>query len=320
MRAFDYAIAENEAGALAALAKGYRIKAGGIDLIDMLKERTEKHDKFVSILGVGSLRGISEKEGGIAIGALTTLREVAESTLIRRHYPALADTIDNAATPQLRSVATVAGNILQRPRCWYFRANEYHCLKKGGATCYAVDGDNTYHALFGGGPCHIVHASNIAPAFVAVNARITVRDARGGKNYEAKDFFVLPAKNLSGENALGEGELVTEIFLPKLPTKSAYVEFKEKQSFDWPLAACTAAYLDGKWSVVLSHVAPIPWRAAKSEEVLAGADDVSDELAARAADAALDGANPMTHNAFRTKLVRAAVRRALLKACGKEAV
>lgn len=320
MKAFDYAIAENEAGALAALAKGYQIKAAGIDILDMLKERTTKKDKYVSVLGLKGLKGITEKEGGIAIGALTTLDEIAKSDLLRQRYPALVDSIESAATPQLRAVATVAGNILQRPRCWYFRHQEYNCLKKGGGTCYAVEGDNTYHAIFGEGPCHIIHPSNIAPTFVAALAVIKTVTAKGPKTHNADEFFLLPAKSIYAENALSEEELVTEIFLPKLPEKSAYVEFKEKQSFDWPLAACTAVRLDGKWGIVLSHVAPVPWRAKGAEELLGSAADVTTDLAEKVADAAVADAAPMTHNGFRVKLARAAVRRAVLKACNKEIV
>ncbi len=320
MKAFDYAIAENTSGAIAAIGKKYRVKAAGIDLLDMLKERTEPGDRFVSIHRVAELGGIMTTADGLRIGALATLAEIGDSELVRKSFPALAEAASSAATPQVRARATAAGNVLQRPRCWYFRAKEYDCLKKGGATCFAVEGENQFHALFGGGPCHITHASNIAPALVAVNAEIRARGQKDTRVISADGFFTLPDKGVGRENSLSEDELVTEFVIRKLPTKSAYVEFKEKQSFDWPLAACTVALLDGKWRVVLSHVAPIPWRATKAEEVLGGTADIDEALAEKAADAALEGAKPMRDNGYRLKLVRAAVRRSLLEACGKAAV
>lgn len=318
MKAFDYAIADNEEGIHAALAKGYKLKAAGLDLLDMLKERIVREDKFVSILEVDSLKGIREKENGISIGPLVTLHQLANSELIRTRYKALAQSAGEAATPQIRARATVAGNLLQRPRCWYFRSKEYPCLKKGGATCYAHDGENAFHAIMGEGPCRIVHPSSIAPAFVAADAEIVAMNGKEEERYVAGDFFVYPSMNIYHENKLKDDQLVTEIFLPKTPAKSGYVEFKQKQSFDWPLAACTVAYLDGKWRVVMSHVSQIPERSIAAEEVLGTTADIDNALAEKAADAAVANAEPMSDNAFRVKLARAAVRRSLLMACGKE--
>ncbi|HMX62128.1 MAG TPA: FAD binding domain-containing protein [Candidatus Sumerlaeota bacterium] len=318
MRSFNYAIAENKQGLAAALEKGYKIKAGGIDLLDMMKERIDKSDRIVSIAQLKDLRGIRERDGGVAIGALTTLRELTENEMLRRKFPALADSIDNAATPQVREVATIGGNILQRPRCWYFRRAEYDCLRKGGQTCFAVNGDNTYHSIYPMGSCHITHPSNIAPAFVAVGAQFVASDGRTSKTYEARDFFVRPSEDVMREHKLPQNEFVTEIFLPKLPDKSAYVEVKEKQSFDWPLAACVATYADKKWNVVLAHVAPIPVRAVAAESLLGDRADIDEALAQQASEAAVADAQPMTQNGFRVHIAKAVVRRALLKACGKD--
>lgn len=321
MKAFDYAIAENVAGALAAMEKGYHAKAGGIDLLDQLKERTaaaERYDRFVSIQSIGELKGIRMDGDAIVISPLATLRELGADPLLLKSFPALAQAAGEAATPQIRAVATAGGNLCQRPRCWYFRSQDFHCLKKGGATCFAVDGENQYHALFGGGPCHIVHPSNIAPPLVAAGAEIVVRNRKETRTIPAGEFFVLPGKSVYKENVLDDGDLIVAIRVPKPPAKSAFVEFREKQSFDWPLAACAAVFAQGKWNVVLGGVAPIPWRAIKAEEVLAKATGIDGSLAARAADAALDGAEAMSENAWRKSLVRAAVRRALLLADGKE--
>ena len=321
MKAFDYAIAENVAGALEAMSRGYKLKAGGIDLLDLLKERTadgSKHDSLVSIHQLKDLRGIRMDKDAIVISPMTTLNEMGADPILKRSFPGLAQAAGEAATPQIRAVATAGGNLCQRPRCWYFRSSDFNCLKKGGSTCYALEGENQYHALFGGGPCHIVHPSNIAPPLVAAGAEFVVRNKKESRTIKAQDFFVLPASSLNKENVLDDGDLIVEIRVPKPPEKSAFVEFREKQSFDWPLAACAAVLLDGKWNVVLGGVAPIPWRAKKSEEALAGARSIDKSIAERAADAALDQVQPMSQNAWRKALVRAAVRRALLLAEGKE--
>ncbi len=321
MRAFDYAIAENVSGALEAMNQGYRLKAGGIDLLDQLKERTRlarDMEKLVSIHTVADLRGIKTEGDAIVIGPLTTLRDMGSDPILIKAFPALARSAEDAATPQIRAVATAGGNLCQRPRCWYFRSQDFPCLKKGGAQCYAVDGENELHALFGGGPCHIIHPSNIAPALVASDAEFVVQSKDGNRTIKAADFFVLPAKSMYSENVLEDGELITEIRIPKPPAKSAWVEFRQKESFDWPLAGCAAVHDGEKWNVVLGAVAPIPWRAKKAEDALKGAKSIDAALAERAAEAATDGAEPMSQNQWRLALVRAAVRRALLLADGKE--
>jgi len=318
MKPFDFAVAESIEGTMTALADGWRPKAGGIDLLDRLKERTEESDKFVSILRVDECgKGVEAGADAIRVGALTTLREISENADLGKHASAFAQACGSAATPQLRAVATLGGNLCQRPRCWYFRQEAFPCLKKGGGTCFAVDGENHFHALFGGGPCHIVHPSNAAPPLIAMDATIEIRKGAEMRSVPAAEFFVLPSKNLMAENILGPDELITGVTIPRNVVKSAWVDVKQRQSYDWPLAACAVARVGGKWNVILAGVAPIPWRARKAEEVLAGADALSDELAASAAEAALDGAEPMAHNAWRLAIVKAAVRRALLKADGR---
>lgn len=330
MKPFDYAIAKTEAAALAAMGQGYRPKAGGIDLLDLLKERIEPGEKFVSIaLLRDSNRELSLTGGDLIIGPLMTLRQLVEQIDkegLGKQLAAVRDCVANAATPQIRAVATVAGNLCQRPRCWYFRSSDYDCLKKGGGTCYAVDGDNRYHALFGGGPCHIVHPSNLAVGLMAVGGGILTKKAGGeGRFIPIDDFFVLPKSSMYAENVLEADELIVEISASTLTTKSAYVDYKERQAFDWPLASCAVAWnrIDKGWRVVLGAVAPIPWRAKKAEELLAGKEAITVELAEAAAEAALDGAAPMTSasgesNAWRLRLVRSAVRDALLTADGKD--
>ncbi len=318
MKAFEYAVAKNEKGIHTALARGYTVKAGGIDLLDMLKERIAKTDKVVSILGVESLRGIRETDDHIEIGSLATLAELADDPLVAGLAPSLADSVRHAATPQIRAVATVGGNLCQRPRCWYFRSRDHHCLKKGGSSCFAVEGDNTYHALFGPGPCHIVHPSNLATALRALEGEVVVAGETEKRTVSAADFFAMPDRRMYAENTLEDGEIVLAVRVPKAVGGNAYVDLKEKQSFDWPLASAAVAQVGGRWNVVMGAVAPVPWFAKEASEALREAGGIDAGVAARVADAAIAGAEPMSRNAWRLKLARAAVRRAVLLAAGKE--
>ncbi len=320
MKAFEYAVAKNTSGALEARHRGFYPKASGLDVLDMMKERIAPADKVVSLHELTDWRYVKYDKGALAIGPNATLRDIAESEAVTEGFLALAQACGYAATPQVRAKATAAGNLCQRPRCWYFRMHEYPCLKRGGGTCYAVDGENRYHAIFGGGPCHIVHPSNMATALVAGDGELQLSDRNGSRIVKAREFFVLPRNSMYSENSLRDGELITEIRVPRPPDKSFYVEFKEKQTFDWPLASCAVAFREGNWSVTLGAVAPIPWRAEAAEEVLKDQNSISEELAEAAAKAAVADANPMSQNAWRVKLAKTAVKRALLQADGKEIV
>jgi xanthine dehydrogenase YagS FAD-binding subunit len=319
MDGFDYLVAERLDAALAEYAGGEAaLKAGGIDLLDLMKERIESPQTVLSIDRLDDLRYIREEQDGVHIGALTTLAELGRSDLLRERYTALHKSASTTATPQVRQRATVAGNLCQRPRCWYYRHIEFNCLKNGGGTCFAVEGENQYHAIFGGGPCHIVHPSNVAPALVALDAALVVR--RGEEEAErirAEKFFVLPRQSMYAENVLRQGQIITEIVLPSAPARSATVELREKQSFDWPIASASVAEMDGAWRVVLGAVAPIPWLSRPAMQVL-GNNDLTAELAARAGEAAVEEAEPMSDNAYKIQLVKVVTRRALMSAAGME--
>lgn len=324
MKTFDYLVADQLDAALAELdaAKDPKspvhLKAGGIDLLDRYKERLESPAAVLSIERVEALRGIKEDADGLHVGALTTLADIARSDLVRAKYAALHTAAAHAATPQVREKATVGGNLAQRPRCWYFRNQEFHCLKKGGATCFAVEGENQYHAIMGGGPCHIVHPSNLAPALVALDALVVTKDAAGKEDRtKAADFFVLPKQNLYAETVLRPAQAITEVLIPKAPRQSATVEFREKQSFDWPILIASVARLDAGWRVALGAVAPVPWFSEPATKLL-GAADITADLAARAGEAAASEATPMKDNAYKVQLTQVAVKRALLKAAGLE--
>ncbi len=320
MQPFNYLIADTLDAALAEYAENRpALKAGGIDLVDRMKERLATPAVVLSLGEVEALRYIEPEGEGVRLGCLTTLADIGRSELLNSRYAALAESAGHAATPQVRERATLGGNLCQRPRCWYFRAIHFHCLKKGGATCFAVEGENQYHAVLGGGPCHIVHPSNCAPPLVAMEALFVVRRAGAEERViPAREFFVLPSSALDRENVLAPGEILTEVRIPRAPDQSATIELREKQSFDWPLAMASVARVEGRrWNVCLGAVAPVPWVSEEAAEVL-GSADITPELAARAGEAAAQAAQPMSDNGYKTQLIKVAVKRALLKAAGQE--
>jgi xanthine dehydrogenase YagS FAD-binding subunit len=284
----------------------------------------------VNLKGLKGLDAIEpDAGGGLKIGALVKLHALATEPLVRTNYPALADSAGEAATPQIRNLATVGGNLLQRPRCWYFRNPDVNCLKKGGDRCYAVGGLNRYHAILGGGPSFIVHPSNLAPALIAHGASVTLAGSAGTRTVELEQFFALPKADPLRENVLAASEVMTEIIIPAPPanTRSIYLEAREKQSFDWPLVSVAVTLVVDRARVVraarivMGAVAPIPWRVPLAEQMLVGArvDPIMlHELATRVADAALAGAAPLAENGYKVPVAKVLVRRAIMRAAGVE--
>jgi xanthine dehydrogenase YagS FAD-binding subunit len=220
----------------------------------------------------------------------------------------------------VRNTATVGGNLCQKPRCWYYRSQDFDCLKKGGPTCYAQHGDNRYHAIFGASACHIVHPSNIAVPLLGQGASLRLVRSQHGKRVERTvsldEFFRVPISPRDDENVLGRGELVREVLVPLKGAgkRAAYIEAREKQSFDWPLVSCAVNLNEpSKPRVVLGAVAPIPWRLEKVEKLIAGRQ-LSDGVVERAKNVAMDGALPMSHNGYKLRLVGALVEQALRQA------
>ncbi len=234
----------------------------------------------------------------------------------------LADAVRGSASPQIRNVGTLGGNLLQRPRCWYFRSHAYHCLRKGGGHCFAISGENQYHAIFGNMPCAIVHPSTVATMLVALGAGVELTDAAGGRRQLAlEDFFVAPERDLQRENDLQPNEILSAIRLPKPSPglRTAYLRQGEKEMFVWPLADVAVALElapDGacrRAAIVLGAAAPVPHRARAAEAALTG-QRIDEATAAAAAHAALDGATPLSKNAYKLPLFETLVRRAILKA------
>jgi xanthine dehydrogenase YagS FAD-binding subunit len=321
LKAFAYVNAANEKAAVAALSsERNRIlpMAGGMDLLGLMKDFIVSPEQIVNVKNLDA--AITASDGGLRIGAAVRLVDLMEHPAARKAYPALATAAEEVGTPQIRNQATVGGNIMQRPRCWYFRNEEFNCLKKGGSRCFAVEGENQYHAIFGDGPCHIVHPSSLAVPIIAYGGRFRVVGPTGARDVDAGEFFQLPNVNLYGETVLQPNELVTHVILPAPGQRSASYEVRFKQSHDWPLAlASVNLTMDGNTvkaaRVVLGAVAPVPWRTPAAERVLAG-KTISEAVAADAATAALAGAKPLSGNAYKIQIAKTAVRRAILKAAG----
>jgi xanthine dehydrogenase YagS FAD-binding subunit len=320
LKAFAYVNTTNEKEALAALAKAERGRivpmGGGMDLLGLMKDYILSPDRVISIRNLDQT--IAGADGGLRIGAATKIIDLIENAQVRKLYPALVTAAEEVGTPQIRNVGTVGGNIMQRPRCWYFRNEEFNCLKKGGSRCFAVEGENQYHAIFGDGPCHIVHPSSLAVPVIAYGGRFRVAGPNGAREIDAGQFFQMPNRNLYGETVLQPDEIVTHVLLPVPGQRSATYEVRFKQSHDWPLAAASvnltmAGPTVKSARVVMGAVAPIPWRAEAAERVLAG-KAITEAIATEAANAALAGARPMTGNAYKIQIAKTAVKRAILAA------
>src|SRR5712692_1364786 len=214
--------------------------AGGVDTIDLLKQNLAAPAALINLKGLKELNGIENlSDGSLRIGALVTLSELSAHPAIAGRYAALAQAAGEAATPQIRNLATIGGNLLQRPRCWYFRNSAVNCLKKGGEKCYAIGGLNRYHSILGGGPSYIVHPSNLAPALIALRASARIVGPGGERVVELEGFFTLPTVDPKRENLLRPGEIIIEVIVPApaANSRSVYLEAREKQSFDWPLVS-----------------------------------------------------------------------------------
>jgi xanthine dehydrogenase YagS FAD-binding subunit len=293
------------------------VKAGGVDVIDLMKEGLIAPARIVALRDTPGLDAIEAgADGSLRIGAMVTLSRLADDAGARRSFPALIDAVANSASPQIRNVATLGGNLLQRPRCWYFRAAEFRCLRKGGGHCFAIAGENRYHAIFDNRLCAIVHPSTAATALVALGASIELVDAEGEtREVRLEDFFISPDRDVQRENDLRPHEILVAIKLPALPASArmAHVKIAEKASFDWPLADLSSDGRCASASIVLGAAAPTPHRA-KSAEVLLVGRRIDENVAGAAGRAAIDGAQPLAGAAYKLPLFETAVRRAILKA------
>ncbi len=308
MPAFDYVRPRSLTEVFKHLSqKGAWVQAGGTDLYGCLRDRIFEASALVSLANMKELRGIVDTGNGTRIGALSTITEVATSPAIRERYPVLAQAAMEVASPQLRNQGTIGGNLCQKPRCWYYRG-EFHCLRKGGETCFAVTGENQYHCILGGDGCYIVHPSDTAPAFVALDATVRIVGSNGARNVPVEQFFMPPAKDPKRETVLDTGEILTEVLLPAPPRglRSSYRKVRARRSWDFALASVALALtMNGRQvtqaRMVLGGAAPVPWRAREAEQVLTG-KQLDSATIAKAAEAAVSKAEPMDHNHYKLAL------------------
>ena len=311
MPEFSYVRARSVEEALTHLASGgARLHAGGTDLLGCLRDGVFRASKIVSISRVRELQGIEETaDGGLRIGALTTLTRVAEEASVGSRYPALSRAASEAASPQLRNQGTLGGNLCQKPRCWYYRG-EFHCLRKGGDRCYAVSGENQFHCILGGQDCFIVHPSDLAPVLVVYGAAVEIAGTKGKRRVPIEEFFVLPSRDVTAETVVASDEIATGVLLPSLPqgTRSSYRKVRARRSWDFALAGVALALrFDGETvasaRIALAGAAPVPWRSVEAEQAITG-KPLSPEVVAQAAAAAMDKAKPLRHNEYKTYLFR----------------
>ena len=323
MQAFEYASPATVKEAIALLGPKWGeadVLAGGTDLVSLMKDYVHTPRRVVNIKGIKELGGISKAATGLRIGALVTFDELLASVELKP-YPAILAAVRGVASPQIRNLGTVGGDLCQRPRCWYFRAG-FGLLGRHEGKNLVEEGDNRYHAIFGDGPAHFVSASSLGPALVALNARITVAGPAGNRTVTADKFFVSPRSDSEREIAIRSNELVTEITIPAAGRNATY-EVRQKEALDWPLATASVV-LGMKGSsvararIVLGHVAPTPWVAADAEKFLVG-KSLNADVAEEAGKTAVSGARPLSGNGYKVQLAKVAVKRALMAAAGVKA-
>ena len=294
--------------------------AGGTDLLGELKEYVETPKTLINLKTLPGMDSITADASGLKIGALATIDDIARHPTIQHHYTVLAQAAASVATPQIRNVGTLGGNLCQRPRCWYYRDETINCLKKGGDVCYAVDGLSKYHAILGGDPVYIVHPSDLAPALIALGASLKIVGPEGEKTLSLEEFFTLPATNPFRENVLEPNEIVVEVTVPqaKPNTKSFYLKAREKGAPDFALASVAGVFeMDGKTcktaSIVLGGVAPAPWRSKEAEAALTGMM-INESVSQKAGVDAVQDAQPLNDNAYKVTLTQNLISRAAMMA------
>jgi xanthine dehydrogenase YagS FAD-binding subunit len=323
MQPFEYASPKTREQAVQLLAApGAAVLAGGSDLLALMKDGVETPKRLVNLKAVEGLTGVrAEKGGGLRIGALTTLDALAADASLASEYPAVAASAGRLAGPQIRNVATVGGNLCQRPRCWYFRSGFGLLAQRDGKPMVPA-GDNRYHAILGNdGPAYFVQPSTLVPLLIAVGAQVTLFGPQGERRIDLDKLYRIPQKEGEREHDLRPGEIVAELFLPPAAGRRiGTYEVRQRETLDWSLATASVALtLDGgrvsQARVVLGQVAPIPWIATEAEEFLRG-KAIDAAVAEAAGQAAVQRAKALSHNRYKIQLTRVAVKRALLAAAG----
>jgi xanthine dehydrogenase YagS FAD-binding subunit len=325
MRPFEYASPSTKEQAVGLLATTWgqaEVLAGGTDLLSLMKDGVAHPKRVVNIKNIKELSGVKTGSQGLRIGSLTTLGDLADNPDVAKNYPALIDALNEAASPQIRNMATIGGNLSQRPRCWYFRGGFGLLPKDQSGKDLVSDGENRYHAILGNdGPARFVSPSTVVPALIAYGASVRIIGPKGSREIPLEKYYIIPKSEGEREHDLRPNEIISEIVLPAAgDTKLAHYEIRQKHAFDWPLAvAAVALKMNGSTvqsaRVVMGQVAPVPWVSPEAGNALAG-KPISEESVGAAAEAALRDAKPLSHNAYKVQLARVAVKRAILKAAG----
>lgn len=325
MNPFEHTAVETPREAVALLAAApagsARLIAGGTDLLTLMKAGIETPRRLIDLKPArGDLRYLRfDPDGTLRLGALTTLAEVERHPEIAARLPILNQAVRDAATPQLRAAATVAGNLLQRNRCWYYRG-DFRCWLKGGDQCFARDGQNQYQAIFEASPCVAVHPSDLAPALLALDAGVLMQGPSGARVIPLEQLFAAPTEAERVDHRIGPDEVITELHVPPQPegARGVYLKAMERAAWSFALASAAAqlSLRDGvveRARLVLGGVANVPWRVRAAEDALTG-QALTPELAATAAERAMAGAAPLAHNGYKIPLAREMLRRAIVQA------
>ena len=326
MNRFEYASAKSTQQAVGMLSSQWgetEILAGGTDLLSLMKDDVIAPKRVINIKEIPDLAGISYGTRGLRIGALTKLIDIVENPAVRQHYPKLAEDVSDAASPQIRNMATIGGNLCQRPRCWYFR-NGLGLLAQQDGKSLVTDGDNRYHAILGNdGPAYFVSPSTIAPMLVALNAKVRIAGPSGSREVDLEKFYRIPASESEREHDLKPNEIVTDVLvpLPRVDTKVGNYEVRQKAAFDWPFATAVAVvWMKGSTienaRIVMGAVAPVPWVSQEAAQAMIG-KPLNEQTASAAAAASVAKARPLSQNGFKIKLAGVAVKRAILAAAGQ---
>ena len=319
---FDYIQPKTleEAGSHLQKAKGKAVPySGGTDALSLLKEDIISPEEVINLKNIPGLNAIEYETGkGLRIGGLATISEIAENSLIAEKYAVLSEAANVIASPQLRNVGTLGGNLNQRPRCWYFR-KDFDCLRKGGSICYAVDGENKYHCIIGGGPCYIVHPSDMAVALLALDASVNIFSVKKSRTIPISEFFVLPDADYSKENILEPGEILTGVVIPELPdkTKSSYFKFMERDVWDFAVVSVAAVLTKNGNSlkngrIAYGGIAPAPWLDKNINGLLKGLS-LDDRSIEKAVSQVLKDADPLEQNEYKIPLARNITRNIIRK-------
>jgi xanthine dehydrogenase YagS FAD-binding subunit len=294
------------------------VMAGGLDTFDWLKDRIKKPKVVIDLSQIQELRGVRDYNGGVEIGAMTTLTEVVRDPLVNQRFKLLAEAAEAAASPQIRNQGTIGGNVSQDARCWYYRSG-FPCYRAGGNICYAdtPTAINREHAILGADRCVAVSPSDSAPAMVALEAQMVIRSSRGERVVEAEDYFINPGIDITRMNALGPDELLTAI---RIPAKWANTQFyfekvRDRPVWDFPLVNVASAKVvtDGRIDrirIVLNGVAAHPWHLKNVEDAIAG-KPVNEDTASMAGEMAIEGAVPLRYNGYKVPLMRNLVKRSI---------